>query len=358
MRNKDTRFWRAALWLHDLYVKRERQEQVGAIWGLETAIRPYLDQALRHEQLAQRALARGFQLAAKRLTSRYLRALEDVTSALDWHTKQARQEIPAPPSLPTLLEEIAACEDEFDVLDVCRDDQRVSVTTEPIVLEGVPLGRFRIDLLPGNMPAKDPLDWFRIEALDPNPSAPNENVPHPHVDGDHLCTGDGSAAIHGALIAGRLSEFFVLVRSILRTYNPESPYVSIEDWDGRPCEDCGYTVSEDNAFYCEGCENTFCDECIRSCETCDVTLCRGCLHRSEISDVWICESCSAPCEGCGSLCTQEELPDGLCEPCREQLQNDEKETTDDNESTQETVTNHNRATAATGPCNTCVHGCG
>ena len=346
MRNKDTRFWRAALWMHDLYVKKKREEQVGAISGLETAIRPYLDQALRHEQLAQKALARGFQFATKRLTSRYLRTLEDVTSALDWHTKQARQEIPAPPSLPTLLEEIAACEDEFDVLDVCRDDQRVSVTTESIMLEGVPLGRFRIDLLPSNMPDKDPLDWFRIEALDPNPSAPNENVPHPHVDGDHLCTGDGSTAIHGALIAGRLSEFFVLVRSILRTYNPESPYVSIEDWDGRPCEDCGYTASEDNAFYCEGCENTFCDECVRSCETCDVTLCRGCLHRSEISGVWVCESCAGQCAGCSRWCTTEEMTDGLCENCQE-TQNDE-ETSHETDSETEDETHQAQSAAIAG----------
>ena len=61
-------------------------------------------------------------------------------------------------------------------------------------------------------------------ALDPHPAALNDAVTHPHVSDERLCTGDAGAAIQAALAAGRVFDFFTLVRSVLVTYNPESPY--------------------------------------------------------------------------------------------------------------------------------------
>ncbi len=41
--------------------------------------------------------------------------------------------------------------------------------------------------------------------------------------------------IRTALEQGRLCDFFSLVRSILNTYSPDSPYVSLYDWCGVAC---------------------------------------------------------------------------------------------------------------------------
>ena len=68
---------------------------------------------------------------------------------------------------------------------------------------------------------------------------------------------------------------FILARTG-KTYNAESPYVSLDDWEGRPCYDCGYTTHEDDCFWCEGCDNDFCEECYSYCCSCDVSLCQGC----------------------------------------------------------------------------------
>ncbi len=41
-----------------------------------------------------------------------------------------------------------------------------------------------------------------------------------------------------ALTEGRLLDFFMIVRQVLQTYSPDSPYVSLDDWYGRQCSDC------------------------------------------------------------------------------------------------------------------------
>jgi hypothetical protein len=62
------------------------------------------------------------------------------------------------------------------------------------------------------------------------PSSCRAEVTHPHVLDDHLCEGEGRQAIHAALTAGRLVDFFHLVKGILETYNEDSPYEALSDW--------------------------------------------------------------------------------------------------------------------------------
>ena len=106
---------------------------------------------------------------------------------------------------------------------------------------------------------------FLIEALDPHPATESEGVTHPHVRDEMLCTGEASSSISAALEAGRIADFFLIVRSVLTTYNPESPYVSLDNWNGEPCVDCGYYLNDDNRYFCEECEEHFCDECMSGC---------------------------------------------------------------------------------------------
>src|SRR5690606_20967014 len=103
---------------------------------------------------------------------------------------------------------------------------RLSVTTEPITLEGVYLGPFRIELDVDDLAAGECAD-YRVIALEPNPAASNCDVTHPHIQDEQLCEGEGRPLIRRALGEGRILDFFEFVASVLRAYNPESPYVSL-----------------------------------------------------------------------------------------------------------------------------------
>ena len=112
-------------------------------------------------------------------------------------------------------------------------DGCLCVETEPIELEGVLLGAFEIQLSLEQLASGDTERALRIRALDPNPAASNEAVTHPHVNDERLCTGDAATALNASLRAGRICDFFLVVQSVLQTYNPESPYVALDQWHGR-----------------------------------------------------------------------------------------------------------------------------
>ena len=154
------------------------------------------------------------------------------------------------------------------------------------------------------------LDWKRgypnvysIVALDPHPAACNEAVTHPHVSDEGLCAGDGGAAIQMALANGRICDFFLLVQAVLTTYNSGSPYISLDNWYGTPCYDCGYSMDTEDAHWCEACEHDYCSECISCCEKCEGWFCRGCLTECEICGDLYCRGCMTTCPDCGrELC--------------------------------------------------------
>ncbi|MCX6963421.1 MAG: hypothetical protein NTZ08_13390, partial [Verrucomicrobia bacterium] len=75
---------------------------------------------------------------------------------------------------------------------------------------------------------------FDIVALEPNPASGRDEIVHPHVNGRDLCAGDAEGPVHRALDDGRIVEAFLMIRSVLTTYNRRSPYVSLEAWEGSP----------------------------------------------------------------------------------------------------------------------------
>ncbi|MGC9455864.1 MAG: hypothetical protein ACP5HU_13545, partial [Phycisphaerae bacterium] len=152
---------------------------------------------------------------------------------------------------------------------------------------------------------------YRIVALDPRPAAGHEHVTHPHVSDQRLCEGDAGAAISSVLQTGRICDFFQLVHSVLTTYNSGSPYVPLENWDGRSCYDCGYVVAEDDIHWCAACENDFCPECISYCRRCNESTCLGCLQSCRVCGEHVCPGCITTCPECGER---------LCLNCREELQ--------------------------------------
>lgn len=124
-----------------------------------------------------------------------------------------------------------ALRQEFDELHFDSKDRKLSVETESIRLDGLDLGRFKIELDVESLSSKNNA-YYEVIALDPNPAESNDNTVHPHVDANRLCEGEAQPTIRLALRQGRLLDFFQIVRQVLSSYNPSSAYTKIADWSG------------------------------------------------------------------------------------------------------------------------------
>ena len=278
------------------------------------------------EVARQLALASGrnWQAAADRLLDRVTSCVRDLPYYVHEVENTVESSRTSMPTLRDILAELRQVQEEFGDLQYSPQGQYVSVTTEPIELENVFLGEFEIRVNLTKLCDSRRRDAYRVIALDPHPAASNDSVPHPHVSDEHLCEGEASAAIGAALASGRLGDFFLLVRSVLTTYNSGSPYVPLEDWNGVSCYECGGTTNPDDSYRCHQCEREFCSECISFCRRCDESACAECLTSCPICGERTCESCMTRCGDCGEpLCrTCEE--DGRCQ-CDQTQKGDEDE---------------------------------
>ena len=268
-----------------------------------------------------KATRRGWHLAAHRLRGQLAyavsicrRRLEEVQSQIDATGSDCD-----PPTEREVFKDLLALEKEFDEVRIDLKRGTLSAITEDIILEDIDLGRFEIvldwGLLGGSMPCE-------VIALDPNQAASNSDTTHPHVQGNQLCEGDGRMPIRRALAEGRLFDFFLLVRQILQSYNPASAYVSLEQWNGIECRDCGRLVDEDDRECCDECGAELCYECVTRCGSCDQRFCSECIPTCPGCEESFCISCLTPCVSCGDLFCEECLIDVRCPNCRK---SDEKE---------------------------------
>jgi len=255
------------------------------------------------------------------------------------------------PDLTYWISEIHQLEDEFGATQIDGKTKTLTVTTEPITLAEIYLGPFAIRLHWDRLAQFADSQCFAIVALDPHPSAPNEAVTHPHVSHEGLCPGEATLPIRKALAQGRLADAFCLVRGVLEHFNPHSPHVHLDEWEGTECHDCGSTVSEDDLYFCEGCDQDYCSDCSSCCVACDVTRCRGCLtscsvcdegccsrclKQSAHSDRDCCPRCIAVCSACRAEVAKDELTadDSVCPDCLESdSPGDDVEETDPDPST-------------------------
>ncbi len=229
------------------------------------------------------------------------------------------------PSLRELHADLQQLCEEFGGVRYSAAEHFLAAATEPIELEGVYLGDFEIRLdLQRLGDARSLHNAYTIVALDPHPAGSNDAVTHPHVSDEHLCAGDAGAAIGAALTGGRICDFFMLVGSVLTTYNPDSPYVSLSEWSGRPCYDCGYTMADAEDYFCNGCEESFCSECTMPCMRCEETYCRGCLTQCRVCGDSFCHGCMTTCPECGEPICQNCVDDEACE-CLEEKETEEKQ---------------------------------
>jgi len=279
-------------------------------------------------QAVQRRLShcskRGWHAAAKSLaeqTQRILAYLPYSATDAKWALDGFRTGVP---SLREIYEELRQTEAEFGELKLNCETQDIAVVTDPIELEGVFLGDFEIRLHTASIGEAKLHTALSIVALDPHPAASNRHVTHPHVSDEQLCAGDGRTAIQATLSGGRICDFFTLVRSVLDTYNPDSPYVPLADWGGVICADCGYASGEDAARYCTVCDRDFCDECIDFCRRCEENVCRTCLEDCPACEETFCPGCMTECPKCHRRICRKCLEENLCLCVEENKETDDE----------------------------------
>ena len=130
------------------------------------------------------AKSRGWHRAARLLNENLLREIQYCRDRLlelvpPLKERAARKE---PPKESEIFREIMALEEEFDTVECDPASADLWVTTEPIVLEGIDLGRFDIRLDWNRSSSSSP---YRVVALEPNPAAANESVTHPADQSGH-----------------------------------------------------------------------------------------------------------------------------------------------------------------------------
>ena len=283
-----------------------------------------LEEVLKIRRRFAWADERRMQVAKTSQFDQLVRLLRGLSCQID--SIQARlaevQQDPKQLTVAETLAELTQLETEFDQQVVFElGNQTLSVTTEPIELEGVFLGAFTIQLKLARLRDTSHSRCYSVIADEPNPASGNDHVTHPHVSHDEMCEGDAGTPIRAALAQGRLCDFFILVRSVLQTYNPESPYIRLDEWDGTPCHDCGTSMCSDETYFCEVCEHDFCSDCMSSCHVCGESSCRECLETCPSCDEHVCDRCLTTCDKCGkSMCKNclEKCPacgNKVCDDC-------------------------------------------
>ncbi len=281
---------------------------------------------VRHLTAAcRRSQHRGWTGAWRRSASRLRDILRDLPfAASQWTAQLERSVMPPPPKPRQLLAELDQLIDEFPDVALRSAGPELIVTTEPIVLEGTYLGAFAIHLHVDRLRELDRDAPLRIEGLDPRPAARNNSVPHPHVSDARICLGEATEPVRRALESGRVCDAFLLVRSVLNTYNPHSAYVELDSWDGIACYDCGSVQDPEDLHYCEHCGHDYCLDCTASCEACKDSACRGCLEACEVCGRALCPSCIQSCPQCkASLCSR--CHEQRACACREENDDDPRE---------------------------------
>lgn len=308
------------------------------------SLNPILQRLSQLSRSYDHACRRCFTGACKRLEPRLAEQMRLLTQQLQHVTTAHHASIASclsnPDDLPSpsfLLAELQQIEDEFGSWEVLPGQRSLFVTTDPITLEGIQLGSFEIELCLDGLDRLHMEQPLKIQALEPNWASGADDVPHPHVRDERLCTGDATSILTQSLREGRLADYLLIVRNVLQTYNPDSPHVALEDWDGIPCFDCGSSMHTDDRSVCELCERDFCEDCFGCCQSCTLYLCYGCLTSCRFCEDETCRDCMKACPECGELCCPGCFEDELCPECYEHQEQKELDD-DDSEEDQEQET--------------------
>ena len=324
--------YRLALAIHG-HLQQQRSnirtiELPESVWLTCQSLQRQLRRALAHDwQLAARRLDRDFNVQLRTLLDQMRQIVSDRMTTATKHM----------PTVRDIYQDILSLEAEFQSVSWSIRQRTMSVTTSDVILGGIDLGRFQIELDWRKLPDSTA---FRVIALDPNPADSNESVTHPHVDSESLCVGNARMPIQHALEQGRIADFFLIVNSVLLTYNRGSPYVSLTDWQGVSCSACGDSVNSDDRYTCGKCEDFLCESCYRCCEPCSGHFCCACVASCDACDEDVCQSCQQNCKSCNSMFCPNCLEENLCDNCQQEAY--------EKESTAQTIGNSSTRTSSGG----------
>lgn len=178
----------------------------------------------------------------------------------------------------SVYEELVAAEEQFAEFSIEPRSGIVSIVSDPVELEGVTLGSFRIEIDINGIPTRQILSSVKTIALDPNPASNDDSVTHPHVRDQVPCLGDASLPVRNALREGRLCDAFQLISVMLSSYNQGSAYMALEDWSGQICSECARSSSSDDTASCDRCGCSLCSRCSTSCDRCGSCFCSSHLY--------------------------------------------------------------------------------
>lgn len=253
---------------------------------------------------------------------------------------------------PRIAEELLAMDKDFSNVRFDPVKREIRADTERIVLKHqkvqVDFGEFQIVFRwpshPEGVDKEGCERFFTAKALQPHCAASNPTASHPHVFGVEICMGDGIQPIRNAFLEGRICDAFLLVRQILRTYNPGGPYVPLEKWDNEENEEEGDPEeqmcpaceehSSGEFVRCRACGDHVCDDCISRCGSCRNQICGGCSDTCENGDCGetVCSDCRVRCGSCdNSYCSRDSVVDNhrpsgcaaACPECDKTVCNDE-----------------------------------
>lgn len=316
------------------------QDRIYSRAGQYRDMNPTLHMLADTSSLLRRACRLGYHGAAKRLANRVDRLAANLRHELNNLPSQLGHTFQVP-TVAEIAGELQQIDDEFGEWHYSWQFKHLSVRTGPIELEDVYLGPFAIWLeLDGlarfvSTPGGTGQHPFTVVAIDPHPASGNKHITHPHVSDDRLCTGESTLLITAALMEGRLADFFLIVRGLLQTYNPDSPYVPLDSWSGTTCNECGQRVHEDDRYFCEICNCDVCDGCSGRCNSCDESACLGCLTNCKHCEEYHCQNCTKRCAECNEPCCVGCLDEELCPACVE-----DKENQDNDEEQEQAETTH------------------
>lgn len=259
-----------------------------------------VEQSFAYWQRLQHVSNLNWQVAREQAVLDYQRQLRRVqqlvTAEIDRHDFHLSQST-FRASRGDLIRDLCLLEQEFAQVRFDPKANLISVTTKPIELENLELGEFEIALHLETL-ACNHVAFYEVVAINANCASSNDDVIHPHVQSNRLCEGEAQPAIRLALQQGRLLDFFQLVEQVLSTYNAASAYVTISEWHGTECDNCGHYCDPDALRACDDCEANICNGCGYGCKSCGDSYCSACTSSCEGCGEFVCNSCSASCADC------------------------------------------------------------
>jgi len=163
-----------------------------------------------------------------------------------------------------------------------KNELRLTITTKPIILLGVDLGPFKIQIFDEiDNPASldiylNPKLYLNLTAIKPNHYSVGSGHVHPHVYNHGYCLGRAKEIFLKSL---RYRIYCDAVISIINMMTTESndAKVLMPNWAGNnKCENCG-NMTATKKDYCDTCNGWYCEKCAtRTCSKCSNVSHIGC----------------------------------------------------------------------------------